>query len=531
MAASSSHGPARRAFSSHSTREASRTSRRRPSFRRLTSTRLKKNQNDHAMTSSASKAPLHHAFIGVTKLPSGRYRARIKDQSLGTFDTAEEAALAHDRAAISSQGSLLHGTSSSNNKLKLNFPAERVLTTGVNKSSSRDDDDDDDDDDGEVRRRSSTPAKSKQPTTTTTTTTTAATPEQAAKKPLPPTPDVKDADAPPSSSSAGGAWGGMTCARQAMLALLFLVAALVAAPPGGGGGGRGGGGDSSSSSSAAAAAAAAAERQPSCAAAAAEADVATLTPPRWEETASVFMDAVRETAHSGFGGGGGEMGIAGVATMMSGAGKGPVLMLVAEDADEARRRAGDVAEAFKQCAVSKCVLTVDCDAASASATGAGAGEEEGAANGESLSSPAASRLLAEQEARGALQKTLVTFLERCPRGLVIVRGAESLSPPLVPALIPALSEGGRYMRDGKQVRADLATYVVTAALSGISERGGDGGEDAVSERNFARLAKDALATVYGGGGGGGEGGRNSAAVDDGVAVAFRRRIDFVAPFR
>ena len=46
----------------------------------------------------------------------------------------------------------------------------------------------------------------------------------------------------------------------------------------------------------------------------------------------------------------------------------------------------------------------------------------------------------------------------------------------------------------------------------------------MSERPFARRAKDALVSVYGGAGSGGAG-------DNGVVGAFRRRIDFVAPFR
>lgn len=252
-----------------------------------------------------------------------------------------------------------------------------------------------------------------------------------------------------------------------------------------------------------------------------DADVASLAPQQWEETAAVFMDAVREAA--GVGAGAGEEGGAGLT--VSGAGKGPVLMLVADDPGEARRRASDVAEAFGACQLAKCVLTVDCDAAAA---GAAAGPDVELA-------PAA----AGQEARGALQKTLVSFLARCPRGLVILRGAESLTPPLISTLIPALSEGGRYMRDGKQVRADLATYVITAALEGAGARAAAGA--GVSERTFARLAKDALAHryIYGRGGAGssgsgsGEGVALSATSEDadGAAGAFRRRIDFVAPFR
>ncbi|CAI9276263.1 unnamed protein product [Lactuca saligna] len=72
-------------------------------------------------------------FIGVRKRPWGKFAAEIRDSTrngirvwLGTFDSAEEAALIYDQAAFSMRGS----------STQLNFPMERVKESLKGKSYS-----------------------------------------------------------------------------------------------------------------------------------------------------------------------------------------------------------------------------------------------------------------------------------------------------------------------------------------------------------------------------------------------------------
>ena len=137
-------------------------------------------------------------------------------------------------------------------------------------------------------------------------------------------------------------------------------------------------------------------------------------------------------------------------------------------------------------------------------------------------------------ARGALQRAMSAFLEKCPRGVAVIAHAHRLTPPLLAALAPAVSEGGRFVRDGRDVRADGATYVLIAALG--ADAGEGGAWRARGEAGFARAAKAEMERLWRGADEGEKtrgnplGDDAEAATGSGVTEAFRRRVDFVVPF-
>ena len=135
-------------------------------------------------------------------------------------------------------------------------------------------------------------------------------------------------------------------------------------------------------------------------------------------------------------------------------------------------------------------------------------------------------------ARGALQRAMSAFLEKCPRGVAVITDAHRLTPPLLAALAPAVSEGGRFTRDGRDVRADGATYVLVAALGEDFAAGEKGKYRVRGEVEYARAAKAELARLWRGEpfASDGDEAATEAATGSGVTEAFRRRVDFVVPF-
>jgi hypothetical protein len=131
-----------------------------------------------------------------------------------------------------------------------------------------------------------------------------------------------------------------------------------------------------------------------------------------------------------------------------------------------------------------------------------------------------------------LQARLAPFLRRCPQGLVVLRGAESLPVAAIPALHNALSELGGFQHDGK-VDGSKAAYALLLQLQPAQVAAAAAAEDsasadaAIKEAYFNQLAAQLQAAAADASP---EEEAHWAAVERAVAT-LHRRIEFAAPVR
>ncbi len=138
----------------------------------------------------------------------------------------------------------------------------------------------------------------------------------------------------------------------------------------------------------------------------------------------------------------------------------------------------------------------------------------------SAAAPVASTLVLNtaelQSGKGHLQSRLAQFLKQQSNGVIVVPDVEKISLDILPVLNNVMGEYGAVMRDGEEISAADATFLLTwrAPPAILAED---------SETSFNLAAKRDLVTIM----------REDVDKDDeaGKAVldAFRRRIDLVAP--
>ena len=122
--------------------------------------------------------------------------------------------------------------------------------------------------------------------------------------------------------------------------------------------------------------------------------------------------------------------------------------------------------------------------------------------------------------RGNLQKTMATFLRQHPTGLVVLHRLDQLAVDHLPVLINALSEQGGFEDNGSTVSTAAATIIMTMQM----------GEEVYNEETEAAFKVKAKAHLVGLMVEKYEAAGESLDVAGRMAAAFRRRIDFVAPF-